>query len=175
MKISSQLQFSRGSKLAAAVAVVLLGTALSAWLWPQGGGETSARVVANDYSGRPSACLAADDSAAIAQTVQHAWTVLQQSRQDSQVNVQQLVIPVKDAAEAAPYLSGLTAQRCSLIVTVGAPFNGALPSVAKDASHVRFIAIDPPAGTDLKGATALTTGQLPERLGQSVRDLAAEH
>ncbi|QKW18533.1 hypothetical protein HUT16_05170 [Kitasatospora sp. NA04385] len=159
--------------LVAVGAVVLLGAASAVWLWPRGGDDAPAKVVANDYSGRPSVCLAADDSAASAGTVQHTWTVLQQAGRDSGVNVQQLVVPAGDAAAAAPYLSGLVAQRCTLVVTAGASFDGALPVVAGGAPQVRFIAVDPPTGTDLKGAAALTLDQLSDGLGRSVRDLAA--
>ncbi|WAL70676.1 hypothetical protein OU787_03700 [Kitasatospora sp. YST-16] len=174
MKISFRLRSSRALALTAALAV-LLGTALAVLLRLQSGDGTPAKVAANDYSGRPSVCLAADDSTASAQLVQHTWAVLQQSGTDSGVNVQQLVVPAEDAAEAAPYLSGLVAQHCTMVVTAGAPFDGALPTVAKDAPHVRFIAVDPPAGTDLKGATALPPDQVPDRLGQSVRDLVTKH
>ncbi|GLW59494.1 hypothetical protein [Kitasatospora phosalacinea] len=175
MKVSFSLRTSRGLVLAAATTVVLLGASLTIWLWPGTDGDPLAKVTANDYSGRPSVCLAADDSVASAQIVQHTWTVLQQSGQDSQVNVQQLVVPAKDTAEAVPYLAGLVAQRCTMVVTAGAAFDRALPSIVKDAPHVRFVAIDPPAGTDLKGTTALTSDQLPDRLGQNVRDLVTEH
>ncbi|RKE05090.1 hypothetical protein [Streptomyces sp. TLI_171] len=175
MKIPSPLQSPRALVLAAAVAAALLGTALAVWLWPHGADEASAKVAANDYSGRPSVCLAADDSAASAPLVQQTWAVLQRTSTASQVNAQQLVVPVKDATAAAPYLSGLVAQRCTMIVTAGAAFDGALPAVAKGASQIRFIAVDPPSGTDLQGATALTLDQLPDGLGRSVRDLTAKH
>ncbi|MGW4815990.1 hypothetical protein ACWEPB_30665 [Kitasatospora cineracea] len=174
MKISFRPRAPRTLALAAAATAALLGIAMTVWLWPQNNDSTSTKVVANDYSGRPSACLAADDSAASTELVQRTWTVLQQSGQENQINVQQLVVPAKDAAEAAPYLSGLVAQRCTMIVTVGSPFASALPAIAKDTPHVRFITIAPPAGTNLAGATALAPDKLTEQLDQSIRDLTTK-
>ncbi|GLW58859.1 hypothetical protein [Kitasatospora phosalacinea] len=173
MKLSFRPRPSRTLTLAAAAAALLV-IAAALWPWPHDDGGAPAKTTANDYSLRPSACLAADDSTTSAPLVQHTWTALQQAGQDNQVNVQQLVIPAKDSTDAAPYLSGLIAQRCTMVVTVGAPFNTALPAIAENAPHVRFVAIDPPTGTDLKGATSLTPDQL-DQLDQSLHSLLPQH
>ncbi|WP_404870064.1 hypothetical protein ACI1MP_31400 [Kitasatospora griseola] len=174
MKLASRPPTRRGLVLAT-LAVILLGTALTAWLQPWDNSHAVPKVAANDYSGRPTACLAADDSVASAQVVQHTWTVLQQAGKDNPVNVQQLVVTAKGPEEAAPYLSGLVAQHCTLIVTAGSAFDGAVPAAVKVSPHVRFAVVDPPAGVDLKGATALTGDQLVDQLGKNVHDLAAKH
>ncbi|KDN80444.1 hypothetical protein [Kitasatospora cheerisanensis] len=159
--------------LAALTAALLLGAALTWWLWPHR--TAAARVTADDYSGRPSACVAADDSPATATLLQHTWAVVQQAAKDSSVNAQQLAMPAVGAKDAAPYLAGLVAQQCTLLVTVGPAFTAAVPAVAKDAPKTRFVAVAPPGGTDLTGtgATVLTEDQLATRLTDLVHGLPA--
>ncbi|MFG2847010.1 hypothetical protein ACGF12_28125 [Kitasatospora sp. NPDC048296] len=69
------------------------------------------------------------------------------------MNVQQLFAPAATADRALPYLAGLAAQHCDLVVTVGPTFGQALNAAAKANPHTAFVAVTTeglpaPAGVD---------------------------
>ncbi|MFC8450242.1 hypothetical protein [Kitasatospora sp. NPDC057223] len=101
-----------------------------------------ALVVANDVSGRATACLATDTATATTtDAVPEIWAAMQAAGSESATNVQQLITPAVDADQAEPHLAGLLSQHCDLIVTVGPAFGLAVPKLALLVPAVRFTAI----------------------------------
>lgn len=117
------------------------------------GGDAPPKVVAADLSGRPTACLAADQATSSKNPdANQAWTAMQHGAHGLKVNIQQLVLPATPA-QTKPYLAGLLAQHCNLVVTVGRPFGEAIAAEVHLSPATRFLAID--AGT-LPTATEIT-------------------
>jgi len=101
------------------------------------------KVIANDLSGRPTACLAADSqTASKTSEVTQTWAAMQSGARGLKINVQQLILVAKNPSQAQPYLAGLLEQHCTFVVTVGRPFGQAIPSDQKLAPHTHFLAID---------------------------------
>ncbi|WP_035840755.1 type 1 periplasmic-binding domain-containing protein [Kitasatospora azatica] len=154
---------------AAAGAVLLLGGSGHAPVRP-------AKVVANDVSGRGTACLAADSATAAAgATVTGVWSAMQAAAGTGQQqrNVQQLIMPATDAEQARPYLAGLLSQRCDLIVTVGRPFGQAAPALSVGHQGVRFVAVDAALpGDPPPGVTLLAGDQAPDAVRRQVSEMA---
>jgi basic membrane protein A len=130
------------------------------------------KVVANDFSGRATACLATDTATAgKTDNVTKVWTSMQSAGNRSGKNIQQLIQPATSADQAQPYLAGLISQRCDLIVTVGPTFGQAIPALAKADPAARFTAIDSAISSPPPGVTLLTSDQAVSAIGQQVQAL----
>ncbi|GAA2773161.1 hypothetical protein [Kitasatospora cinereorecta] len=163
---------SRRNRLLIALATLLAGTAVTLLWWkPWTHDSTPPRVAAADYSGRPSACLAAADDEATRAAAQNAWHAMQDAAKGQAVNVQQLTVPAATREQAAPYLAGLIAQHCTLIITVGPAAGSAVPDLLAPAAGTRFTTVD--AGEDLHDPriTQLSSKEAPSRLADQVRGL----
>jgi len=102
-------------------------------------------VSAANYSGLPTACLAADSGDVAERPLAQAiWAAMQQAARGKAINVQQLVVPAGKADQALPYLAGLISQHCTLIVAVTPPFTDALPDIAKSSPATKVTAITTP-------------------------------
>lgn len=130
------------------------------------------KVTANDLSGRPTACLAADArTASTTREVTQTWNAMQSGARGRTINVQQLVLAAKNPAQAQPYLAGLLEQGCTFVVTVGEPFGQAIPADQKLAPRTHFLAIDAgslPTSTYLQSSTASD----PQLVQNQIRTLA---
>ncbi|MFJ9693974.1 hypothetical protein [Kitasatospora sp. NPDC101183] len=151
----------------AAAAAVAVGFALS------GDDEPAAPAVhANDVSKRATACLAADSATASGgELFGQVWSAMQTAGARNDRNVQQLVVPAAGAEQAGPYLSGLVAQRCDLIVTVGAPFGQASSTVAQASPAVRLTAVDSTLGSAPANVTLLAGADAAGRVAEQVGGL----
>ena len=120
-----------------------------------------AKVIANDLSGRPTACLATDSQTASKDAdVAQTWAAMLNGVKGLGINVQRLILPAKTPSQARPYLAGLIQQHCTLVVTVGTPFGQAIPADQKLAPQTQFIAIAGgtlPANDTLRSSTSSDT------------------
>ncbi|MFC1413039.1 hypothetical protein ACEZCY_08995 [Streptacidiphilus sp. N1-12] len=165
-----------GRRWTTALLTGLLVLAAGALVWGLTGGSSAPPpVVAADLSGRPTACMAADQATASKNPdTKLTWAAMQHGAQNRKINIQQLVLPAT-STQAKPYLAGLLAQHCDLVVTIGSPFGHAIPTSAHLAPTTRFLAID--AGT-LPAASALTTIDGPSAAATvqaAVAALATQH
>ncbi|GAB2699216.1 hypothetical protein [Kitasatospora kifunensis] len=158
--------------IAAAITAVVL-------LQPAHHAPAPPKVVANDFSGRATACLATDTTTAgKGDNVTKIWTSMQSAGSRSGKNVQQLIQPATSADQAQPYLAGLISQHCDLIVTVGPAFGQAIPALAKADPAARFTAVDSTITNPPPGVTLLANDQAVSAIGQQVQALqhaAAQH
>lgn len=149
--------------------------ALGVLLWIYTSGQPAKRfpaVIANDFSARPTACLAADSNTATKdQTTSKVWSAMQDEGKASNKNVQQLIMPVGDAKQAQPYLASLISQRCDLIITVGSRFGQAIPTLAKLTPTTRFIAVEPGLPSTPIAVTTLTNADAPDHIRQQIQAL----
>ncbi|MGK4586131.1 hypothetical protein [Kitasatospora sp. HPMI-4] len=129
-------------------------------------------VTAANYSGRPSACLAADNSTTTKTAADSTWTTMREAAEGKAINVQQLVVPADTPDKAAPYLAGLAAQHCTLIVTVGQAFAAAIPNLHKADPALRFVAVDSHLSAGQMGLTLLADADLPAPLARQIQGLA---
>ncbi|MEV4558400.1 hypothetical protein AB0K51_15615 [Kitasatospora sp. NPDC049285] len=130
------------------------------------------KVVANNVSGRPTVCLASDSATATkSATVAKVWAAIQDAAKPNAENAQQLTMPVSDPAQAQSYLAGLISQRCTLIVTVGAPFGQAIAPLAKLVPTIQFTAVEPTSSTTIAGATVVTADEAPDRIRQQMQSI----
>ncbi|WP_428315876.1 hypothetical protein [Kitasatospora sp. LaBMicrA B282] len=128
------------------------------------------KVVAADYSGRATACLASDTATAGASNeVQQVWSAMQHASAGK--NVQQLIQPVSNADQALPYLGSLISQHCDLIVTIGPAFGQAVPTTAKAVPTARFTAVDSTLTSTPPGVTLLTGAQASDQVPQQIEAL----
>lgn len=150
------------------------GAVLAGW---RGDGPPAA-VAADDVSGRPTVCMAADTAtAAGSSAVDAVWSTLRAGAGEGRAgeparNVQQLVVPAGDAEHARPYLAGLVQRRCDLIVTVGRPFGRAAADLAGTTASVRFTAVDSGVSGSPAGVTLLTAGRAGDTLRAEMAALA---
>ncbi|MFJ7279397.1 hypothetical protein [Kitasatospora sp. NPDC098663] len=106
------------------------------------GNSHPAPIAPSNIAGRRTACLTGDASEAASRTDTSAiWTALQEASQQHQLNIQQLLVPAPTADQALPYLAGLAAQHCDLVVAVGPAFGQALNAAAKANPHASFVAV----------------------------------
>ncbi len=156
-----QAPSQRARRTAALVAGAALAALCATVLLLGSPGTRPAKVIANDLSDRPTACLAADgqtpsESAKVSRT----WNAMLSGAKGLKINVQQLILAAKTPAQARPYLAGLLEQHCTLVVTVGIPFSQAIPADQKLAPHTHFLAIDGgtlPTSTTLQVTTSSNT------------------
>ncbi|KJS58231.1 hypothetical protein [Streptomyces rubellomurinus] len=121
--------------VATVVALLTLGTDDTADNRP-------APVTPSNIAGRRTACLTGDTTEAGNRTdTSTIWAALQEASQQGQLNVQQLFPAATTADQALPYLAGLAAQHCDLIVAVGPTFGQALNAAAKANPHTSFVAV----------------------------------
>jgi basic membrane lipoprotein Med (substrate-binding protein (PBP1-ABC) superfamily) len=152
----------RPSQRAGRASILIVCTALvagAAAVWLVGSHNTTPpKIIANDLSGRPTACLAADSrTAAESSEVTQTWSEMLSGAKGLKINVQQLILAAKNPSQATPYLAGLLEQHCTLVVTVGVPFGQAIPAGLKVAPRTRFIAVDGgalPANSALQSVTS---------------------
>lgn len=167
------MKFPASTRVRVALAATALAAGLAVFLfaYPQNQPKHPPKVTANDFSGRPTACLATDSAtAAKTDAVTKIWAAMQDSAKPNTDNVQQLITPAAEPAQAQSYLAGLINQHCDLIVTIGRPFGQAISPLATASPSTRFIAIDaglsqPPPDTALVSTDdALTAvpGQIAE-------------
>jgi len=101
-----------------------------------------AAVTPSNIAGRRTACLAGDTTEAAARTDTGAiWSAMQDASHQRQLNVQQLLVPAPTPDQALPYLAGLSAQHCDLVVTIGPAFGQALETAAKANPRTQFVAV----------------------------------
>ncbi|WP_329579397.1 hypothetical protein OG500_11455 [Kitasatospora sp. NBC_01250] len=132
------------------------------------------KVVANDYSGRATACLATDTTTAgKSKDVAKIWAAMQSAGTQGGKNVQQVIQPATTAEQAQPYLAGLVSQRCDLIVTVGPTFGQAIQAIAKAAPAAQFTAVDSSLTAPATSVTLVPMDQAAARVQQQV--LALRH
>ncbi|WP_441246621.1 hypothetical protein [Kitasatospora sp. McL0602] len=139
-------------------AVVLAGAAAAAavLLWPQSE-KVPPLVAAANYSGRPTACLAADStSQPMPASVSAVWGAMQKVSSGRPINVQQLVVAAATHDQAMSYLEGLVAQHCTLIISVSPSFTSALPEIAKASPNTRLVAVVDAGHPAPKGVNAVT-------------------
>ena len=128
------------------------------------------KVVANDVSGRATACLATDTATANkSDQVAKIWSAVQAAGAQSGKNVEQLIKPATDSGQATPYLAGLVSQRCDLIITIGPAFGQAVPTLAKADPAIRFTAVDSSLTTAPPGVTVAPTDQAVAFIQQQVQ------
>ncbi|SEM75138.1 hypothetical protein [Streptacidiphilus jiangxiensis] len=160
----------RNTILLAAVAAIA-AACLAAVLTFSGDGAPP-KVLAADLSGRPTACLAADTATTSRDTTTtRTWTAMQHGAQGLKVNIQQLVLPAT-ATQAKPYLAGLLAQHCNLVVTVGQPFGAAIAADAHLSPTTHFMTVD---ASHLPGSalvTQLDSASAPTAVQAAVAALA---
>ncbi|MEV5943428.1 hypothetical protein [Streptomyces sp. NPDC051994] len=138
------------------------------------GPDAPPKVVANDLSGRPTACLAADSTTASgSQRVAEIWSSMQHAAHSRPINVQQLILPAKSPADAQPHVAGLLNRHCSLIVTVGPAFGQATTAlVSKSPAGTRFTTIDASLTTPPSGITALNGKDAAAAVANEIRGLS---
>ncbi|MER7773147.1 hypothetical protein [Kitasatospora sp. NPDC096140] len=125
-------------------ALVLAGVGAVALLTSGSDGEAgpSAAVSPSNISGRRTACLTGEATEAAQRTDTSAiWSGLQDASGPAQLNVQQLFVPAATADQALPYLAGLSAQHCDLVISIGPTFTQALETAAKANPRTRFVAV----------------------------------
>ncbi|WP_031074886.1 hypothetical protein [Streptomyces sp. NRRL WC-3742] len=155
--------------LGAAAVAAVVGIVLSGGDDDEGAAPA---VHANDVSKRATACLAADSATASGGDLfGRVWSAMQTAGAQHDRNVQQLVVPAAGAEQAGPYLSGLVAQRCDLIVTVGAPFGRASTGVAQASPAVRLTAVDSTLGSAPTNVTLVTGAEAEGRVAEQVGGL----
>ncbi|MEU1286997.1 hypothetical protein [Kitasatospora sp. NPDC005856] len=101
-----------------------------------------APITPSNIAGRRTACLTGDVSEAGARSDTGAiWNALQDASRQRQLNAQQLLVPAPTSDQALPYLAGLSAQHCDLVVAVGPAFGQALEAAARANPRTAFIAV----------------------------------
>ena len=155
----------RRFQLGLALALVSVAGVAAFLFWPHGR-TPPPLVAATNYSGRPTACLAADSTDGpglpLARSV---WKAMQEASKGKAVNVQQLTVAAPNHEQAAPYLAGLLAQHCTLIITVSPSFTDALPGIAKASPTTQLTAAtttDHPAPKGVRTVTGSTDEQAAE-------------
>jgi hypothetical protein len=130
-------------------------------------------VKAADVSGHRVACLAgaSADTAGNPDT-EAVWTAMQEAAAGKPLNMQRLVVPLTTADQAGSYLSGLAAQHCDLIVSIGPDFASAIPIVTRSSPHTQFIAVLQ-AGQTAPPGVAAATGTSAEK-ARAVRERVSE-
>ncbi|MET8624591.1 hypothetical protein ABZW30_12680 [Kitasatospora sp. NPDC004669] len=149
-------------------ALVVAGTGVGMLLASGNDGESArpAAVSPSNIAGRRTACLTGDATEAARRTDTNAiWSGLQDASQQGQLNVQQLFVPAATADQALPYLSGLSAQHCDLVVSIGTTFGQALETAAKANPHTRFVAVTTD-GQPTPGGVATVTGSDNEKAAE---------
>jgi basic membrane lipoprotein Med (substrate-binding protein (PBP1-ABC) superfamily) len=70
------------------------------------------------------------------------WQALQDAAKQAAINVEQVTVPAGPAAQQAPYLNGLVAQKCDLIVIAGQGLHNVVDTVAKDNPGRKFAVVN---------------------------------
>ncbi|MBC3844665.1 hypothetical protein GXW82_44190 [Streptacidiphilus sp. 4-A2] len=136
-----EISRSKQGWMAIGAAVIIAFVVIARISWPQ---ETKPpAVIVNNYSQNAVACLA-HDSGAKPDDSSPTWTAMQEAG-TAHLNLQQLAIPGDSPGQAQPYLSGLVAHRCNLIITVGTRLATAVRTVAASAPHTGFLITDAPS------------------------------
>lgn len=159
-------------KVGMALAVVGVLAATAALIWTQHPSRPKETpLVVADVSGRPTACLAADTEPTTRDEVARIWAAMHAGAAGKRVDVQQLIVPVTTSKQAQPYLAGLLAQHCDLIVTVGPRFGNAIPTQLAAAPDTSFTAVDADGLKSTGNLTVLASSTAPAHVESSVRTL----
>ncbi|WP_157535676.1 type 1 periplasmic-binding domain-containing protein [Kitasatospora mediocidica] len=130
-------------------------------------------VTAANVSGRPTACLAADSGdSTTAASIQPVWAAMQEAARGTAVNVQQQIVRIDTSSQASPYLAGMVAQHCTLIIAVGSSFTDALPDITPASPTTKLLAIATPEHPAPKGIHTVT-GNTSEQAAEAKRQVAA--
>ncbi|AUY53618.1 hypothetical protein [Streptomyces sp. CB01881] len=152
--------------LTAALAVAGTGAGILLTSGNDGEADRPAAVKPSNIAGRRTACLTGDATEAAGRTdTSLIWSALQDASQQDQLNVQQLLVPAATVDQALPYLSGLSAQRCDLVVSIGPTFTQALEAAAKANPHTRFVAVTTD-GQPAPGGVVTVTGSDNEKAAE---------
>ncbi|MFJ9612046.1 BMP family ABC transporter substrate-binding protein [Kitasatospora sp. NPDC101176] len=153
--------------LAAALAVVV-GTGAGMWHASKNDGKVDPPTVISpsNIAGRRTACLTGDATEAARHSETSAiWSALQDASQQNQLNVRQLLVPATTADQALPYLSGLAAQHCDLVIAIGPTFSQALETASKANPQTRFVAVTTD-GQPAPGGVVTVTGSDNEKAAE---------
>lgn len=131
----------------------------------------SQAVVVADVSGRPTACLAADTEPATREDVARIWAAMHTGATGTAVNLQELVVPVTTSKQAQPYLAGLLAQHCDLVVTIGPRFGNAVLSKLATAPGTAFAAVDAGGLKSAGRLIAVNSSSAPTLVETNIRTL----
>ncbi|MFE6867123.1 hypothetical protein ACFVFS_11225 [Kitasatospora sp. NPDC057692] len=134
-------------------------------------GDRPTTVTPSNLAGRRTACLAGDATeAATGSDAGAIWSALQDAARQGDLNAQQFFVPAPTADQALPYLAGLSAQRCDLVVTIGPTFGQALGAASRANPRTRFVAVaaegqSPPNGTEtVSGSSADNAREIHRRV-----------
>jgi basic membrane lipoprotein Med (substrate-binding protein (PBP1-ABC) superfamily) len=147
----------RRMSLAMAAGVAIAASVATVLTWRHEDPDRHPRVPALDYSERPTLCLAVDDDTGPRSTAEKASGIIRSATGDRSANLQQLAVPAGAPQDAVSYLSGLAAQRCNLIVTVGPAAATGVPALSKADPALRFVVLDSP--TSLLGPGVVVADQ----------------
>ncbi|MCG6499795.1 hypothetical protein [Kitasatospora sp. A2-31] len=149
-------------------ALVVAGTGVGMWLGSESDDKAGlpAVISPSNIAGRRTACLTGDATEAARHSDTSAiWSALQDASQQNDLNVQQLLVPATTADQALPYLAGLAAQHCDLVVAIGPTFNQALETASKANPHTRFVAVTTD-GQPAPGGVATVMGSANEKAAE---------
>ncbi|MGW2255694.1 BMP family ABC transporter substrate-binding protein [Kitasatospora sp. NPDC001660] len=128
--------------------------------------DRAAAVTPSNVAGRRTACLTGDATEAAKRTDTSAiWSALQDASRQHRLNVQQLLVPAATTDQALPYLAGLSAQHCDLVVAIGPTFTQALETAAKANPQTQFVAVTTD-GQSTPGGVVTVTGSDNEKAAQ---------
>ncbi|MER7667419.1 hypothetical protein ABTY61_03005 [Kitasatospora sp. NPDC096128] len=153
-RLPSSLRLRWTLGLASALAVVGAAVLLFLLGMDDSGDARPVPVPPSNIAGRRTACLTGDTTEAGGRTDTGAiWAALQDAARQRPLNVQQLFAPATTGEQALPYLAGLSAQHCDLVVAVGPAFGQSLATAAQASPRTTFVAVTTdgqaaPAGVD---------------------------
>ncbi|WP_189920251.1 BMP family ABC transporter substrate-binding protein [Kitasatospora xanthocidica] len=143
--------------LTAALAVTGVGVGILLANGSDGEAVPAAAVSPSNISGLRTACLTGDAAEAASRTdTSIIWAALQDAARQRQLNVQQLLVPAATTDQALPYLAGLSAQHCDLVVSIGPAFTQASKAAAADNPRTRFIAVATDGQPAVDGVVTIT-------------------
>ncbi|MFE4974309.1 hypothetical protein ACFRAR_19640 [Kitasatospora sp. NPDC056651] len=99
-------------------------------------------ITPSNIAGRRTACLTGDTTEASGRSDTNAiWAALQDASHQRPLNVQQLFARASTSEQAVPYLAGLSAQHCDLVIALGPTFGHASTAAATANPRTTFVAI----------------------------------
>ncbi|OXM61363.1 hypothetical protein [Amycolatopsis vastitatis] len=118
------------------VLVAAVGVAATVLLWP---GESAPQPVAYaNISRNARICLASTSSG----DVPEIWQAIQAETNREPVNAQHLIAPNRQPDTIAPFLNGVLALHCRLIITTGSDMHDAVTAAAKSHPDQAFASDD---------------------------------
>lgn len=146
---------NRGKWIAVVSGAVVI--AAIAWFVVSQHGQPSRQQVAyTNVSRNYRVCFASTSP----ETAAAAWHATQAAAAHAAINAQQVTVPTAPASQEVPYLNGLLALKCGVIITAGADLHDAATTVAKANPHQAFInvgsVLDLPNVRDLVDPSGIT-------------------